>query len=158
MISKCQFSANIVLQEGEEVPHLQHQVNVIGAKPPFNFLTFDISPPGKTCTIVYTCTKITAVCLSARACVRPGFQRRSLDLDSFVAILSHGTGWKQWRRCLRERLHATTLLTCSIGSWVDVRGESKIDTYAYTIYHSTSRRAIRGNITSSLLCIVIDQQ
>ena len=48
MIPKCQFSANIVLQEEEEVPHLQHLVNITGAKPPFNFVTFDISPPGKT--------------------------------------------------------------------------------------------------------------
>ena len=32
------------------------------------------------------------VCLN----VRPGVQWGSLDLDTLVAIMRHGAGWKQW--------------------------------------------------------------
>ena len=42
--------------------------------------------------------------LSVCLYVRPGVQRRSRDLDSLVAIMSHGAGWKQRGRCHRERL------------------------------------------------------
>ena len=46
MIPKCQFSANVVLKEEDEVPPLQHRVNLIGTKLPFNSVMFEINPPG----------------------------------------------------------------------------------------------------------------
>ena len=45
--------------------------------------------------------------LSVSLCMRAfgwGVQRRSLDFDSLVAIMSHGAGWKQRRWFHRERL------------------------------------------------------
>ena len=45
VIPKCQFSAKVMLQEGEDVPPLQHQVELRGAKSPNNILAFDINPP-----------------------------------------------------------------------------------------------------------------
>ena len=47
MIPKCQFSANVVLKEEDEVPPLQHRVRLIGSKSPFNSFMFEINPPGK---------------------------------------------------------------------------------------------------------------
>ena len=42
---KCQFSANAIIPDGEEVPRLQHQAALLGAKYPDNIITFDITPP-----------------------------------------------------------------------------------------------------------------
>lgn len=44
IIPKCQFSANIPLQEGDSIPTLQQRVTLIGTKSPYNFLTFNIEP------------------------------------------------------------------------------------------------------------------
>ena len=49
-------------------------------------------------------------CLS----VRLGVQRRLLDLDYLVAILSHGAGWKQQRQSHREHLPPR----CQRARWV----------------------------------------
>ena len=45
MIPKCQFSAKISLHEGEDVPSLQRQIKLNGAREPFNTLMLDIEPP-----------------------------------------------------------------------------------------------------------------
>ena len=42
---KCQFSATAMIPDGEAVPPLQHQAALLGAKPPDNIITFDITPP-----------------------------------------------------------------------------------------------------------------
>lgn len=47
IIPKCQFSANIPLQEGDGafgIPPLQQRVKLIGTKSPYNFLTLKIDP------------------------------------------------------------------------------------------------------------------
>jgi hypothetical protein len=49
IIPKCQFSANITLQEGDSIPPLQLRVKLFGTKSPNNFLTFsnpDLSGSG----------------------------------------------------------------------------------------------------------------
>ena len=45
VIPKCQFSAKAVIPDGEVVPPLLHQATLLGAKPPDNIITFDITPP-----------------------------------------------------------------------------------------------------------------
>ena len=45
VIPKCQFSANAIIQEKEDVPPLQYQVKLLGAKHPDNIITFSINPP-----------------------------------------------------------------------------------------------------------------
>ena len=45
-IPKCEFKANITLQEGDDIPPLEHKVTLTGTKFPFNSLPFDIRPPG----------------------------------------------------------------------------------------------------------------
>ena len=45
MIPKCQFSAKISLHEGKHIPSLQHRVQLIGARSPFNTVVLDIDPP-----------------------------------------------------------------------------------------------------------------
>ena len=52
LIPKCQFTAKITFQEEEDIPPLEHHVNLIGTKFPFNYLRFDISPAGK---LVWCC-------------------------------------------------------------------------------------------------------
>ena len=61
------------------------------------------------------------------ACVSLGCQSRSTDLQSLVAILNHGAGWKQQRQCHKYRLASV----CSMDSSVDLRGDSKFETYTY---------------------------
>ena len=56
-----------------------------------------------------------SVSLCMRACVCLGVQRRSLDLDSLATRLE-ATG------TVSHRAPAPTLLTCSMGGSVDVRG------------------------------------
>ncbi len=45
IIPKCQFSAKILPREGEDIPSLQCQVKLNGAKEPFNVVMLDIEPP-----------------------------------------------------------------------------------------------------------------
>ena len=45
MIPKCQFSAKEMISDGEEVPPLQHQATLLGAKHPDNIVTFNMTPP-----------------------------------------------------------------------------------------------------------------
>ena len=49
LIPKITFLANIALQEGDDIPPLEHHVKLTGTKFPFNSLPFCISPPGKSC-------------------------------------------------------------------------------------------------------------
>ena len=66
VIPKCQFSASIVIQEGEDIPPLDHQVELKGAKLPHNILPFHIPPTG---TMLCVCV---CACAHARACVCVG--------------------------------------------------------------------------------------
>ena len=45
IIPKCQFSAKVLPREGEDIPSLQCQVKLNGAKEPFNAVMLDIDPP-----------------------------------------------------------------------------------------------------------------
>ena len=54
MIPKCQFSAQISLHEGKHIPSLQHRVQLIGARSPYNTLMLAINPPMLTSGTYYS--------------------------------------------------------------------------------------------------------